>query len=151
MILVAPRRVRKTIYSIEVGTSEVRVLTFGLSPIIKSDIRHPRKNEDRQANDSLGVHHRFLVQRLSWVFTTGAKERKKEGNELLLSWAAAVRILQTLEPQYPRNLTIIQDLTYEAERPFNLDSPRHGHRACPRLSAALVARSIQKRRGSESV
>jgi len=85
------------------------VLTFGLSPIIKSDIRHPRKKEDRQANDLLGVQNQFSVQRLSWVFTTGAQERKKEGHALLLWWAAAVRISQTLEPQYTRNLTIIQD------------------------------------------
>ena len=37
----------------EVGTSEVRVLTFGLSPVIKLSIRHPRKKERKQTNKQI--------------------------------------------------------------------------------------------------
>ena len=48
IILVASRSVRKMNYSIEVGTSEVRVLTFGLSPLIKLGIRYPRKKERKK-------------------------------------------------------------------------------------------------------
>ena len=47
VILVAARKVRKISYSIEVGTSEVRVLTIGLSPVIRLGLRNPGKKEKK--------------------------------------------------------------------------------------------------------
>jgi len=45
IIGVAPRRVRKMNWSIEVRTSKVRVVPFGLSPVIRLGLRNQRKKE----------------------------------------------------------------------------------------------------------
>jgi len=55
-------------YSIEVGTSEVRVLTFGISLVIRLGLRNPRKKERKDRK------RRYVGDSQSWVHSPLARE-----------------------------------------------------------------------------